>query len=201
MITLYHAPRSRSSRIIWLLEELGADYKIELVDIQRGDGSGKPAGDAYAAINPLKKVPTIKVFEEVVYESGAIALYLTDSHQKHAIGPLPGHNNRAEYVRWLFFYNGVLEPAATARFMGWDKDPAKPTGFGNWEDIEALISKQLARTPYILGDEFSAADVIYGSAVQFFKGSLFPDRPHYNAYLERLSARPAYQRAQAKDNG
>ena len=201
MITLYHAPRSRSSRIIWLLEELGCDYKIELVDIQRGDGTGKPAADSYAAINPMKKVPTIKVFDEIVYESGAICLYLTDSHQKHAIGPLPGSNNRAEYVRWLFFYNGTVEPAATARFQGWDKDPAKPTSFGKWEDIEALISAQLEKSPYMLGDEFSAADVIYGSVVQFFKGNLFPDRPHYNAYLERLSARPAYQRAQAKDNG
>lgn len=199
MITLYHAPRSRSSRIIWLLEELGCEYKIELVDIQRGDGSGKPAGDAYAAINPLKKVPTIKVFDEIVYESGAICLYLTDSHQKRAIGPLPGANNRAEYVRWLFFYNGTLEPAATARFSGWDKD--KPTGFGKWEDIEAVVANQLSKAPYMLGDEFSAADIIYGSAVQFFKGSLFPDRAYYTAYLERLAARPAYQRAQAKDNG
>ncbi|HJW42277.1 MAG TPA: glutathione S-transferase [Rhizomicrobium sp.] len=130
MITLYHSPRSRSSRIIWLLEELGCDYKMEIVSIKRGDGSGAPAADSYKAINPLKKVPTIKVFDEIIYESGAICLYLTDSHQKHAIGPLPGHNNRAEYVRWLFFYSGALEPAANARFAGWDKDPAKPTGFG-----------------------------------------------------------------------
>ena len=199
MITLYHAPRSRSSRIIWLLEELGADYRIELVDIQRGDGSGKPAPDSYKAIHPLKKVPAIKVFDEVIYESGAIVLYLTDSHQKRPIGPLPGHNNRAEYVRWLFFYSGALEPAATARFQGWDKD--KPTGFGTFEEIEGVISDQLARTPYILGDEFSGADILYGSAVQFFKGSLFPARKHYDDYLARLSARPAFIRAQAKDNG
>ena len=88
MITLYHAPRSRSSRIIWLLEELGCEYKIELVSILRGDGSGAAAPDSYAAINPLKKVPTVKVFEEVVYESGAICLYLTDSHPRKDIGPL-----------------------------------------------------------------------------------------------------------------
>jgi glutathione S-transferase len=201
MITLYHAPRSRSSRIIWLLEELGAPYKIELVDIRRGDGSGKPAPDSYRAIHPLKKVPAIKVFDEVVYESGAICLYLTDSHQKHAIGPLPGDNNRAEYVRWLFFYTGILEPASTARFQGWDKDPAKPTGFGTFEDIEGAISAQLEKTPYMLGDAFSATDILYGSVVQFFKGNLFPARKHYDDYLARLSARPAYQRAQAKDNG
>ena len=79
MITLYHAPRSRSSRIIWLLEELGAEYKIELVPIVRGDGNGAPAPDSYLTIHPLRKVPAIKVFDEVVYESGAICLYLTDS--------------------------------------------------------------------------------------------------------------------------
>ena len=99
MITLYHAPRSRSSRIIWLLEELGCEYKIELVPILRGDGSGTAAADSYLALNPLRKVPTVKIFDEVVYESGAICLYLTDSHPKKDIGPLPGHNDRAEYVR------------------------------------------------------------------------------------------------------
>ncbi|HXC53707.1 MAG TPA: glutathione S-transferase family protein [Rhizomicrobium sp.] len=201
MITLYHAPRSRSSRIIWLLEELGAEYRIELVPILRGDGSGAPAPDSYLAINPLRKVPAIKIYDEIVTESGAICLYLTDSHQKHAIGPLPGDNNRAEYVRWLFFYNGTLEPAATARFQGWDKDPAKPTGFGAFEDIEGIISAQLEKTPYILGDTFSAADILIGSGVQFFKGTLFPQRKHYDDYLARLAARPAYIRAQARDNG
>jgi len=199
MITLYHAPRSRSSRIIWLLEELGCDYKIELVSIPRQDGSGAPPPDSYKAINPLKKVPAIQVFDEVVYESAAIVLYLTDSHQKRPIGPLPGHNNRAEYVRWLFFYAGALEPAATARFSGWDRD--KPTGFGTFEEIEQVISDQLEQTPYILGDEFSGADILYGSAVQYFRGSLFPARKHYDDYFARLEARPAYQRAQAKDNG
>jgi glutathione S-transferase len=199
MITLYHAPRSRSSRIIWLLEELGADYRIELVDIVRGDGTGKPAPDSYKTINPLKKVPAIKVYDEVVTDSAAICLYLTDSHQKHPLGPLPGHNNRAEYVRWLFFYAGALEPASTARFQGWDKD--KPTGFGTFEDIEGAISAQLEKAPYMLGDEFSATDILYGSAVQYFKGSLFPARKHYDDYLARVTARPAYARSQARDNG
>jgi glutathione S-transferase len=199
MITLYHAPRSRSSRIIWLLEELGAEYKIELVDIVRGDGTGKPAADSYAAINPLKKVPAIKVFDEIVTESGAICLYLTDSHPKHDIGPLPGHNTRAEYVRWLFFYAGAVEPAATARLRGWDKE--QPTGFGKFEEIEAVISAQLEKTPYVCGDVFTAADILIGSGVQFFKGTLFPQRKHYDDYLARLTSRPAYIRAQTRDNG
>jgi len=164
-----------------------------------GDGTGKPAADSYAAINPLKKVPAIKVYDEIVTESGAICLYLTDSHPKHDIGPLPGHNNRAEYVRWLFFYAGAVEPAATARFQGWDKD--KATGFGKFEEIEGVISAQLAKTPHICGDAFTAADILIGSGVQFFKGTLFPQRKHYDDYLARLTSRPAYIRAQARDNG
>jgi glutathione S-transferase len=199
MITLYHAPRSRSSRIIWLLEELGADYKIELVPIMRGDGTGAAAPDAYTQVHPLKKVPAIRVYNEIVYESGAICLYLTDSHQKKELGPLPGSNNRAEYVRWLFFYAGALEPAATARFQGWDKD--KPTGFGVFEDIEGTISRQLEQTPYMVGDQFTAADILYTTALQFFKGTLFPERKHYNDYVARTTARPAFARAQARDNG
>jgi glutathione S-transferase len=199
MITLYHAPRSRSSRIIWLLEELDTPYEIELVPIVRGDGTGGPVPDSFAAINPLKKVPAIKVFDEIVYESAAVCLYLTDSHQKKVMGPLPGHNDRAEYVRWLFFYSGVLEPASTARFMGWDKD--KPTGFGDLALIEGMISEQLAKTPYMLGNDFSAADILYGTTVQFFKGNLFPDRPIYDDYLKRITARPAFARAMARDNG
>ena len=199
MITLYHAPRSRSSRIIWLLEELGADYKIELVPILRGDGSGAPAPDSYLAIHPLRKVPAIKIFDEIVYESGAICLYLTDSHPKHEIGPLPGHTDRAEYVRWLFFSAATLEPAVGARFRGWDKD--KPTDFGKFEDIEAVISNQLEKTPYITGENFTAADILLGSMLQFVKGTLIPERKHYVDYLARLTSRPAYSRAQARDNG
>jgi glutathione S-transferase len=199
MITLYHAPRSRSSRIIWLLEELEAPYEIKLVPIMRGDGTGSPAPDSYKAVNPLKKVPAIRIYNEIVTESAAICLYLTDSHQKKQVGPLPGDNDRAEYVRWLFFYAGVLEPAATARFQGWDKD--KPTGFGTFEEIEEIISRQLESAPYMLGDRFSAADIIYGSAVTYFKGTLFPARKHYDDYIARLAGRPAFQRAQKRDDG
>jgi glutathione S-transferase len=199
MLTLYHAPRSRSSRIIWLLEELETPYTIEIVPIIRGDGTGSPAPDSYLKIHPLRKVPAIKLNDEIVFESAAICLYLTDAFRRKEIGPVPGSNDRAEYLRWLFFYTGALEPASTARFSGWDKNA--PTGFGKFEDIEGVIARQLEHAPYMLGQDFSAADILYGSAVQFFRGSLFPQRKCYDEYLERLAARPAYARAQAKDNG
>ena len=199
MITLYHSPRSRSSRIIWLLEELETPYRIEIVPIVRGDGTGSPAPDSYLAINPLRKVPTIRIYDEIVYESGAICLYLTDTFQKKQMGPPPGHNDRAEYLRWLFLCTATLEPAVGARLQGWDKD--KPTGFGKLEDIEAVYARQLEQTPYLLGDNFSAADILLGSFLMFFRNTVFPARKHYDDYVARLQARPAYARAQAKDNG
>jgi glutathione S-transferase len=114
MITLYHAPRSRSSRIIWLLEELGVPYKIELTSIVRGDGTGAPAPDSYSRIHPLRKVPAIVHDGAVIYESAGIALYLTDAFPKAGIGPAVGDPKRADYVRWLFFYPSILEPSAAA---------------------------------------------------------------------------------------
>ena len=118
MITLYHAPRSRSSRIIWLLEELGVPYKIELTSIVYGNGTGAPAPDSYTRIHPLKKVPAIEHDGAVIYESAGIALYLTDAFPKAGIGPVVGDPKRADYVRWLFFYPSILEPSAAARFRG-----------------------------------------------------------------------------------
>ena len=199
MITLYHAPRSRSSRIIWLLEELGAPYKIALTSIQYGDGSGGPATDDYKKIHPLKKVPAISDDGKVVYESAGIVLYLTDAYPKNGIGPAVGDPKRADYVKWLFFYTGILEPASTARFRGWDKE--QPTGFGRFEDIEGEIAQALAKGPYILGEKFSGADILMCSAVQFFRGSLFPITKTYDDYVARLTSRPAYARSQAKENG
>lgn len=199
MITLYHAPRSRSSRIIWLLEELGALYRIELTPIVYGSGKGAPAPDSYLRIHPLKKVPAIEHDGGVVYESAGIALYLTDALPQNGIGPLVGDKKRADYIRWLFFYPSILEPVAAARIRGWDKD--QTTGFGKFEDAEAAIARALEAGPYILGEKFSAADVLYGSACQFFKGNLFPSRLCYDDYLARLTARPAYIRALTKDDG
>src|SRR5258708_14211020 len=139
MITLYHATRSRSSRIIGLLEEVGVRYKIELTSIVRSDGTGAPAADSYTRIHPFKKVPAIEDNGAVVYESAGIALYLTDAYPKAGIGPMIGDPKRADYVRWLFFYPSILEPSAAARFRGWDKE--QTTGFGKFEDVEETVAR------------------------------------------------------------
>ena len=199
MITLYHAPRSRSSRIIWLLEELGVPYKIELTSIVRGDGTGAPAPDSYARIHPLKKVPAIEHDGAVVYESAGIVLYLTDAFPKAGIGPMVGDPKRADYLRWLFFYPSILEPSAAARFRGWDKD--QTTGFGKFEDVEgAHRAGAGGGAVYSRRRIFSCGHSVW-FGLPVLQGQLFPARKCYDDYVARLTARPAYIRAIAKDNG
>src|SRR5579885_1696011 len=108
MITLYHRPRTRASRFIFLLEELEAPYEIRTVTIRSRDGSGEVD---QANPHPLGKVPAISDDGEVVFESPAIALYLTDKYRRKVLGPAVGEPNRGAYLSWLSYYTGVLEPA------------------------------------------------------------------------------------------
>ena len=119
MITLYHRPKTRSSRFLWLLEELGAPYEIKLVNTRSRDGTGAidPANP-----HPHGKVPAIKDSDDgtVVFESPAIVLYLTDKFPKAGIGPTVGDGKRGAYLSWLSYYTGVLEPAFMSKFMNVD---------------------------------------------------------------------------------
>jgi glutathione S-transferase len=192
MLTLYHSPQSRSSRFIWLLEELGQPYEIEYVTIRRGDGTGErdPKNP-----NPLGKVPTLVHDGRMVTESGAICLHLTDAFPQARLGPQPGDADRTDYLTWLFFYAAEVEPAVIYKFMGLvDKDPLKRA----YDQMVERFDAALAHRPYMLGDTFSALDVLYGSLVQWGSGML-PERPAFKAYLERLSSRPALKRAQEKE--
>jgi glutathione S-transferase len=199
MITLYHAPRSRSSSTVWLLEELGEPYKIELTSIVYGGGQGTPAPESYRRVHPHKKVPAIDHDGTIVFESAAIAIYLADAFPKAKLAPAIGGKARGPYLTWITYYAATMGPVVAARFRGWDKD--SPTGFGTFEDMEGHLSRTLEAHPYIVGDAFTAADVLVGGAVEFFKGTIFPQRKIYDDYVARLGARPARQRALAKDNG
>jgi glutathione S-transferase len=198
VITLFHHPKSRSTRFIFLLEELEAPYQLQLVTIRRSDGSGAvdPANP-----HPHGKVPAISDDGVIVFESPAIALYLTDRFPKNHIGPLAGEPARGAYLSWLSYYTGVLEPAYMSKFM----NVAVPRGSAGWvavdEAMEAVL-KQLAEGPYILGARFSAADVLYGTTFAMFARSpLMPQSPVIEDYVQRIVTRPAFARAQARDGG
>lgn len=198
MITLFHHPKSRSTRFIFLLEELEAPYQLQLVTIRLSDGSGAldPANP-----HPHGKVPVISDDGEIVFESPAIALYLTDRFPKNHLGPLVGEPGRGAYLSWLSYYTGVLEPAFMSKFM----KVAVPRGSAGWvavdEAMDAVI-KQLSKRPYLVGEHFSAADVLYGTTFAMFAQSpLMPKSSVVDEYAKRIVARPAFARAQARDAG
>jgi glutathione S-transferase len=194
MLTLYHSPRSRSSRFIWLLEEIGEPYAIEYVTIRRADGSGAPDP---RNPHPDKKVPALLHDGVLVTESAAICLYLSDGFPKAKIGAAVGDPRRADYLTWLFYYAGVVEPVLMAKFQGrTESDPEEKRAY---EALEARIRGALRAGPYLLGGAFSAADVLLGSAFQWAPAML-PQGAEISAYVERLSARPAVQRSLARDS-
>jgi glutathione S-transferase len=196
MITLYHAPRSRASRFIFLLEELGAPYELQEVNIRRGDGSGAldPANP-----HPHGKVPVIRDGETIVYESAAIALYLTDKFPQNGIGPLIGDSTRGAYLTWLAYYAGVMEPAWMSAFMKWEVRRGT-AGWVKTDEVMELINATLAKNPYILGEKFSAADILVATTFKMFMGSpLLAKTDLLEAYVNRVTERPAYARAMDKE--
>lgn len=205
MLTLYHAPNSRSSRIIWLLEELGTDYQIKTVSIRRRDPSAEgPDAPMIGArdpsnVHPHGKVPALVHDGAVIYESSAVVLYLTDAFPRSGMGPAIGDPLRGPYLSWLAYYAGVMEPAFTAAFFGF-KLANSTVGWAPLEEVMAHINGALANGPYILGDAFSGADILVGSTFALFMGHpLVPRTDLLAAYVDRLTSRPAYRRAAAKD--
>ncbi len=195
MLKLYHSPQTRSSRFIWLLEELGQPYEIAYVGIRRGDGTGESDPNNP---HPTGRVPALVHDGRLVTESAAICLYLTDAFPQARLGPIVGDPARGDYLTWLFFYAGEVEPALVAKYTGRvDKDEREARSY---DQVVKRFEAVLARGPYMLGDDFSAADILYGSVVQW-GSDMLPKRDVFEAYGARLAARPAAQRAAAKDAG
>jgi glutathione S-transferase len=197
LITLYHRPNTRSTRFIFLLEELEAPYEIRLVTTRTRDGGAADPANPH----PHGKVPAVSDDGVVVFESAAIALYLTDKFPKNRIGPLPGEPERGAYLTWLAYYAGVLEPAFMSKFMSWEV----PRGTAGWVAVEESMPVVIARLthgPYLTGERFSAADVLYATSFALFANSpMLPKSSVIEDYVKRVVARPAFARAMAKQNG
>ncbi|MDX2170535.1 MAG: glutathione S-transferase family protein [Deltaproteobacteria bacterium] len=197
MLTLFHAPRSRSSRIIWLLEELGASYTIAITDIPRQDGSG--AADP-ANPHPDKKVPALLDDGELITESSAIVQYLTDRFPDAGLAPRIGEAQRGPYLTWLAYYAGVIEPVINFAVAGVADNPMLQRTFRDRAAMDRRILAGLAPGPFLLGERFSGADILVASLGHFVR-HLLPAGAVVDAYLARCNARPALARALARDNG
>jgi glutathione S-transferase len=196
-LTLYHAAPSRSATVRWMLEEVGEPYDLHLLKLAEGEQL-KPE---YLAVNPQGKVPALKHKGVVITEVAAICTYLADEFPKAKLNIPVGDPRRGVYLQWLFFGPSCMEPAITDRAFP-RKEPPRAGSVG-YRDIEALadiVAQAVEKSPYIMGEQFTAADVVIGSAVRW--GTMFkliPERDAFRPYAERLAARPALQRAEAKD--
>ena len=196
-LTLYHAVPSRSATVRWMLEEVGEPYDIRLLKLSDGDQL-KPE---YLAINPQGKVPALVHKGVAITEVAAICAYLADAFPAAGLSVPSNDPRRGVYLQWLFFGPSCLEPAISDRAFP-RKDPPRAGAIG-YRDIDKLadiVAAAVAQGPYIMGERFNAADVVIGSAIRW--GTMFkliPDRPQFTPYVARLAARPASQRADAKD--
>ena len=192
-LVLYTNPQSRGRIAHWMLEEIGLPYETVWLDY------GAPMkADDYLAVNPMGKVPALRHGAAVVTEAAAICAYLADCFPEKNLIPPPGHANRAPYYRWLFFAAGPLESAVTAKALGWQVPDGKSVmaGFGSFRETLDALEQALTPGPYLCGEQFTAADVYVGSSLGW--GLLFgtiESRPVFQAYAERLRARPATQQA------
>lgn len=194
MITLYHAPQSRSSRMIWLLEELGAPYVIVPVSIFRPmTGEGVP--DA-ANPHPDKRVPAILHDGALVAESQAIVLYLAEAFPEAGLAPAIGAPDRGAYLTWLSWSVAEFEPALFAGMTG--ELAGSPQKRRNHEAVVRRLNTALVRGPYVMGERFSGADILISSALGFGRAA-FPPSEAFDAYLERCRTRPAAIRGAARD--
>lgn len=191
---LYWCPQTRSFQALWLMEEAGRPYERELVDIRTGAQS-RPA---YRAINPMGKVPALVDGEATVAETGAICAYVGEAVPEAGLAPPVGDPRRGRYLQWLFFAGSCIEPAFMEKVGGWTVKPST-AGWGNYDRVVAVLEEALRPGGWILGERFSAADVVIGSGLHFgvraFK--LIEPRPVFDAYIDRAVERPAFRRAEA----
>jgi glutathione S-transferase len=196
-LLLYHAVPSRSATVRWMLEEVGEPYDIRLLNLAEGE-QRKPE---YLAVNPQGKVPALSHKGVVVTEVAAICAYLADEFPKARLNVSVGDPRRGVYLQWLFFGPSCIEPAITDRAFPRKEAPrAGALGYRDIDQLADIIAKAVAKGPYLLGEQFTAADVVIGSGVRW--GTMFkliPERPEFGPYVARLAQRPALQRAEAKD--
>ncbi len=184
MPILYHAPNSRSDTIVTLVRMLGADVEIREVTIPRQDGTGAPDP---ANPHPEKKVPYLVDGAEALRERGAIALYLTDAYPEAGLGPRPGEPGRGAYLSWLFYYQGIMEPVLIL-------DAAKishPMLTASLRDVATMtarLSEALADKPWLVGDRFTAADMICSSPFVWLP-DMMPDDPAVRDWVARCADR------------
>lgn len=200
---LYWCPQTRSSRAVWMLEEAGVDYELVHCDITKPERTPE-----HLAASPMGKVPALEDGEVKMWDSAAICLYVADRYASGRLAPALDDPLRARFVHWLIYSPAMIEPAmfeSGLRTVVPEERQAEAfhpgrLGWGSFARTIEVWEQGLGDGPWILGDEFSAADVMLGSSAVFLRMfGMLPESPVLEAYGDRCMARPAFQKAQAAE--
>ncbi len=193
---LYWAPRTRAARALWLLEEAGVDYDIETVDIRAENRDHDPD---FVRASPMQKVPALVDGDVALAESAAICIYVADRYTPGILAPAVDDPQRGMFLYWTMYTPAVIEPAMAEKFSGAESNRLSH-GWGDFDTMIATLEAGLGDRPWILGDRFSAADVMLGSSVVFMRlFKLLPESAVLAAYADRCLGRPGYQAAMARE--
>jgi glutathione S-transferase len=195
-LVFFHNPHSRAAMTRALLEELGANYELCVIDFRRNE---QLSAD-YRVINPMGKVPAIRHDGVVVTETVAIYIYLADLYRDAGLAPALDDPQRGTYLRWLVFYAACIEPAVADKAMKREPGPRVQCPYGDFDSVLKTITEVIAHGPWLLGERFNAADVLWGNALRWITGfGMVEATPAIGQYIERVMTRPAQQRAQQAD--
>lgn len=195
-LTLFHAANSRSLGTRLLLEELGAPYDLQVVNLQ----SGENRQPAFLGINPMGKVPAIRHGDALITEQPAIFIYLADLFSEAGLAPALDDPDRGPYLRWMVYYGSCFEPALMDKSMSRDPAPLSRSPYGDYDLVLQTINDQLSRGPYMLGKRFTALDILWGMALTWTCGfGIVQATPAIKAYIDRFAERPALARVRQWD--
>jgi glutathione S-transferase len=195
-VTLFHAPNTRSTGVLTLLTELGADYDLHVLNFKKAEQQDP----AYLALNPMGKVPAVKHGDALVTEQVAVFLYLADLYPEAGLTPAIGDPLRGPYLRWMAFYGSCFEPALVDRALKREPAPRSTSPYGDYDTVIKAVTDQLAPGPWLLGERFTAADGLWGTALTWTSSfKLVPPVPVIQAYIDRWNARPSVGRVNARD--
>ncbi len=191
VLTLYFVPRSRSFSALWLLEELGEDYRLESFDI----ATARHKKADYLALNPMGKVPLVLDGDTPISELGAIAIYLSDRYPRAQLSPLLEDPQRPAYLRWTFFSSAIMEPAFSQEMFKWEV-PAETVAWGSFDQMLEIVTNAVTESTWLLGDSFSSADILVGSNLRVGQMlGIIPKEGPIDDYFSRLKKRDGFVRA------
>ena len=190
-ITLFHSPQSRSSGVLALLEELHAPYTIHALNMK----TFEQRSSAYLAVNPMGKVPAILHGDELITEQVAIGIFLADLFPEAGITPAIGDPLRGPYLRWYVFYAACFAPAVVDKALKREPGPTAMLPYGDLDTTINVLVAQLGAGPWMLGQRFTAVDVLWGTALTWMTGfGLVEAVPPIKSYVDAWKARPSVKR-------